>query len=234
MRQELVEQTPAQTYAFEDIGPSTHQRHRVTPKVEENDLLGYRATLPDNYVYVSTGVIQHILYCLPRQSLELAALSPTPDLTTLHKNLVVIKMRRRPLIQVEYDVLHDIHTSTDPALDAVKTHFLSLLSVSSPATNESSLAYLVLPAVLPSITLSDWHTASAETEFPIPSIYHIFLSLTTALIFFHKRVRIEHGDLHEENVLFCFSSSSEFGLPELVLIDLEQKRQGDGDVSRDY
>lgn len=178
-----------------------HQHHHLTPKMEENDLIDYRAALPDDYVYVSTGVTQHILYCLPRQSLELAALSPTPDLAALRKNLVVIKVRRRPLIQAEYEVLHDIHTTTDPALDVVKTHFLPLPSASFPATNGNSLAYLILPAVLPSITLGDWQNASCETEYPIPFIYHIFLSLNTALNFLHKYVCIKHGDLHEENVL---------------------------------
>ncbi|KAF3046879.1 hypothetical protein E8E12_005040 [Didymella heteroderae] len=188
----------------------------------------YRAALPNDYVYVSEGPDRHILYCLPRDSI------PTHiNRAALRSDLVVVKVRRRPYIQAEIDILIAIRNSAVPDANIARTHFLKLLDVTLPEDSEDSLSGLVMPAVLPAVTLGDW-ALYPQTDDPTPFIYYVFLSLTTALRFLHSHIRIEHGDLHDGNVMLRRSVSDPSGLSELVLIDFENKREVNGETSRDY
>ncbi|KAJ4370331.1 hypothetical protein N0V86_009068 [Didymella sp. IMI 355093] len=140
-----------------------------------------------------------------------------------------------PLIHKEHAAHLDIKSATGPDSAAAKKHFLHTLDVSGLAgDSETSLATLTLPAVLPSVTLSDWQMAACTTENPIAFVLHVFLSLSTALRFLRRQCVLEHGDLHDGNVLLRLHDDSPLGLPELVLIDFEAQKVVDQEVSRDY
>jgi hypothetical protein len=203
--------------------------------MENEDVVNHRAALPEKYVYVSANPnYNHILYCLPRHTIGVLASPSSLSAPALRPLVVVVKVRPRPLIHREHAALLAIENATRPD-SAAKKHFLHALDVSGLAgPSEESLASLTLPAVLPSVTLSDWQVAACTTENPIALVYHVFVSLGTALRFLRRECVLEHGDVHEGNVLLRVHSDSPFGLPELVLIDFEAQRVVEQEVSRDY
>ncbi|KAF3038954.1 hypothetical protein E8E11_007307 [Didymella keratinophila] len=204
----------------------------------EENILDHRAAVPEKYIYVSSPPgYSHIMYCLPRQSVHVPT-SPSPLDTValvLRQQPVVVKIRRRPKIANEHSALLAIASASRPGSDLAKQHFLDFLDVSGlDGASELSFATITLPAILPSATLGDWSNAAAETENPVAWVYHVLLSLGMALRFLRQECGIEHGDVHDGNVLLWLNDGSPFGLPALVLIDFESKRSADGETSTDY
>jgi hypothetical protein len=208
-------------------------RYLSSLKMYEENLLDHRAALPEKYVYISSPPgYSHITYCPPSQPI----VSPSPlSAAALRTHLVVVKIRRLPKITNEHSALVTIASTTSPSSDLAKHHFLSCLSVSGlDGAPELSFTTITLPAVLPSVTLGDWCNAAAETENPVVFVYHVSISLGTALQFLRRECATEHADVHDGNVLLRVREGSPFGLPELVIVDFELQKRGDVGVSRDY
>lgn len=166
--------------------------------MNQEKLFDHRAAVLEKYVYASavTGY-SHIMYCLPRQYL----ISPPPfNASSLRKHLAVVKVLRRPKIANEHAALLSIRKATDPDSDVAgvaKNHFPNFLDIYDPTSGSGlSLTSITLPAILPSITLS-----ASRTEDPIPFVYHVFISLSTALLFLHNTCGCEYGDMHDGNVM---------------------------------
>lgn len=187
------------------------------------------AEVPEGYIPIAEagrGVTSRVYYCLPKRAVAIVTdtglLKPSSiGFNGLKRSIIAIKVSpAKLLIEREVLALRAIHQSSSPNASVLKRHFLAF-TVTGSFGPGGKLAYIILPAITPPVTLDDLLQAcDNEMKVPIPLVYHFFLSLVSAALFLRDEVQWAHNDIKEDNIMCRLYEGCPYNLPEFVIVDL--------------
>ncbi|KAF3009989.1 hypothetical protein E8E13_011346 [Curvularia kusanoi] len=182
------------------------------------------------------GGTSEVHLCLPVQQVkafisrkETETTTASRNLLTLRSSLVAVKVAdnsddyTQKIFNTEYNALQAIKDSK-PEDDSIHERFPRILykgmmDKQDPSTGVTdSFDYLVLEAYNPPLSLRDI-IAFPCIEVPVSLVYHVFLSLGSAVLYLRDKVRLSHGDIVSSNVIVCPCAGTTSGLPLVALID---------------
>ncbi|KAF3009990.1 hypothetical protein E8E13_011347 [Curvularia kusanoi] len=156
----------------------------------------------------------------------------SPGFDKLKKSLVAVKValkrKNDNIIEEEIEALQSVERVTN---DNPDVHFPKLRHKEKfqLERDPDEASFLVLEAITPPVTLE--YMLRTDANAPIPLVYHLFLSLGSAVRFLRNEVGLAHQDIKQDNILVRQGPSD---LPQFVLIDFGNARAiKDSDYNKD-